>query len=215
MTLVRRLMLAVLALGLTGAGAQASTIDFNEIATADCSGGSASITSDGFQFTEATGISLGICDDSAGDAANGSNYLTEFFNLAITMMPVGGGTFSLNSLDASRLHTGFVFDPTKLRITGNLSGGGTVIAVFALDDVADGPGGEADFQNFVLPSTFVNLTSVRFLGFDTAPAAYSALDNIVVNQETQTPVPEPTSLTLLGLGLAGMGARRWRQRKSS
>ena len=43
------------------------------------------------------------------------------------------------------------------------------------------------------------------------------LDNVAFGQTTVSEpaaVPEPASLTLLGLGLAGVGARRWRQRKA-
>jgi hypothetical protein len=39
-------------------------------------------------------------------------------------------------------------------------------------------------------------------------------DYIGIDDVTLTPVPEPATLTLLGLGLAGLGARRYRQSKS-
>jgi len=53
---------------------------------------------------------------------------------------------------------------------------------------------------------------------DTASGPTAHTFNYPITQFTfenaTAPVPEPVSVSLLGLGLASMGARRWRQRKS-
>jgi hypothetical protein len=88
----------------------------------------------------------------------------------------------------------------RLDVLGNLQGGGTVSAGFDLG------GG---WQTFVLPGTFVNLSSVVLSGSIVGGSSDASLsfDNIVVNGSSTSAVPEPSTLALLGVGMCGLLVR--------
>jgi hypothetical protein len=130
-------------------------------------------------------------------------------NSIISVQQSGGGSFSLLRFDLAEGHSERpLIWAESVVVTGYLSGGGTVSTSVVPDFIQDGPGGAADFQTFVLPASFTNLTKVEFAG--AGPSLnYYTLDNI--RFETAE-VPEPASLALFGLGGLGLVAAHRRRR---
>jgi len=108
-----------------------------------------------------------------------------------------GQPFSLISFDFAGFTPGGEVPFTVIANTGS-------IANFTPDGIVDGVGGAIDFENFVLPAGFTNITSViwNHTGSGTIAGIF-ALDNIVVDA-----VPEPTTVALAALGLLSIGCRR-------
>ena len=71
---------------------------------------------------------------------------------------------------------------------------------------------QVPFYGFSDPTGLISI-SFQNLGIPTGGFGNYSLDDIVT--AGPTPIPEPASLTLLGLGLSGLGARWRRQRKTS
>ena len=119
------------------------------------------------------------------NANNGTNSLISGYSTSLTITKTGGGLFSIDQLDAGlSWYTGL----TSL----NISVGSDVISL-----------GQS-YQTY----SFTNINNVTSVTVAFAPGdGYFAIDNIVWNDN---PVPEPGSLTLLGLALLGLVAARRR-----
>ena len=194
-------ILGLLAVGLmAGPAAQAATMTFEGVAPP---GGYVvpvtPCTEAGFQLTNATPSSDGIFDGAySGANSDGSAVFGWCGDCAspspvvITLTAVGGGAFSFSALDAANLR--FESSTQPLDLVGAVAGGGIVV-----DQVTIG----ATWQTFALTG-FNDVTSVAIFGPDIGQDL--AMDNLVVNS-----VPEPATLGLLGLGLAGVGFMRRRK----
>jgi hypothetical protein len=209
---MKRLLVGALVLAGSIGNAQASTITFEDHAVGSGVAVPAlgDLTSGGFFFDTASDV-YQLANNSA-KVDDGSTYLVTEGNQprsAVTFSQTSGAAFALTSFDYAEWQSdipGSHSYPTTITVTGTQVGGNILTATFSLDGIFDGPGGASDFQT----ATFVNwtnLSSVTLLGTGstTNPLNYFAVDNIVVDT---TAVPEPATLTLLGLGSACLIRRR-------
>lgn len=164
-------------------------------------------TQDGFQFvfsaagwgiiTNGFSLPLAVQNGTTRLVARGNSSGS---NAQVTMSPVGGGVFSLTGFDAATLQTNL--GNGGIQITGNLFGGGTVSTTITTSTT---------FASFVLPSNFMNLTSVVFQDTFSGPSGTVpglALDNLNVNASA-TPDGGAT-VAMLGLAVLGLAALRRR-----
>jgi hypothetical protein len=197
--------------------AQATTITFEDHAvpsgTANPIGGAGDLTSGGFFFDSATNNNQ-LANNSA-NIDNGSTYFVIEGGLfavnlfsQVTFSQIGGAPFALVSLDYAKWQ-GPTIAAATITITGNKVGGGTTAPVI-LSPVGDFTSGGVgtDFQTFnSFGPEWGNLQSVVLSGSGASLGTlnYFAIDNVVVDQ-----VPEPGTLSLLGLGSAYLIRRRRR-----
>ncbi len=192
--MLRAFCLGIAALGpamIGGVGsAEATTINFdgfafNDSAIHDLTPISGSLSLDGFTFTAGQFTKFDVFGTQEGRFA-GQVAMFNNANFGATMLTrVGGGTFSLLSLDVAN-----ILGPGADSITlhGQVHGGGTVSESFAFNSFGH-------LTTLTLDRDFRDLDSVSF---DENPSPGFQFTDLVVSTE----VAEPAGLALFGVGLA-------------
>lgn len=201
MSMLTRLFAAAAFAACASTSASAAVIDFNAYPGAPDNGTVlGTITVDGYNFTSPHGhviTNAGGCSGTC--ASNGTQYIGG--DMVSLTMDKGGAAFSVASFDFAEAFASLTI-PTTLTVQAFFQGGGSSSQTFAFDGVYDGTGPLVDFQNLT-----VNLTNLSSLQL--SADGWFGVDNI--NTEATVSVPEPAMLSLMALGLAGLGASRRRR----
>jgi hypothetical protein len=169
---------------------------------------------EGFSFSDTGGYlgqnALGVWERGSSNHPSGgdaSTSLLEYYAYSITTMTKENGkAFDLNSIDLAPYDT-IQSGPISVTFNGTKSDNSTVAQTFYFNNT---PGSTPVLQTFFF-SGFNNLVSLSFTqGNSPALSQAYQFNNINV---TESPVPIPPSMLLLGSGLIGLGVFKRRHSK--
>lgn len=190
--------------------AQATLINMEDIAVAvGANIISGDRVSQGFNFDSSTDHTHLVHDTGGVDAWNGTTTLQTDDNsgaATLRMSKVGGGAFSLGSLQLGEGFASAGQGATTVHIVGNLPGGGTITMDVLMDGIFDQGGPLNDFQTVSFGAGWGTLSSVDFSATAGPSIRVFLLDNIEVG--AAVPVPGTIALVLGGLAALRVSRRR-------